>query len=326
LAPMEECDIYESEMADCVYDLTLAKYSNLPGLENKRRSSDNYSIKGTKVDCRNYYDAFLRKMRKRKPEEKSPNQAKEESEAGKVLQNMVYKNFLLSKLECKRDTPFAVRYTWKIEGARFYLWYPSHMTSKRFRKWLEESVTDVNPEDPNEQERIQSLIDANLERGYRISFDKAGIDRISIRDAELSSIELRKSFIFTGSLADSVAQEKVEKIDSLRPAIKKLGGKRLEGLILQIFSDVAEGEYQSSRIAKQYGISKASLSRFAGSKWREKIGESEAVRVPDLWKNTAQILSGNPDFMETATTSAVADNVEEVLRLIDPNQGKKNDR
>jgi len=324
LAPLKECHIYELEMADCAYDLTLSKYSNVPDPPTKKSDSGNYSLKGTGVDCRNYYRAFLRSMQRTIDKGIITNQSQEESEAGRILQNMVYKNFLWSIRECRRDTKFSIRYTWEVKGTKYYLWYPSYMTAKEFREWLEENVKDVNPEVPNEQKRIQSLIDRNLERGYRISLDKAGIDRISIRDAELSSVEFREGFIFTGSLADSVAQEKVEKIDSLRPAIKRLGGERLERLILQIFLAVAEGDYQASRIAEQYGISKATLSRFAGSTWFEKIEDNESVTVPDLWTNTAQILAGNPDFMEIVLNSGIVSRFKEVLRLIDTNRGKKN--
>ena len=324
LAPLKECHIYELEMADCAYDLTISKYSNVPNPPTKKSGSGNYSLKGTGVDCRHYYRAFLRSMQRTIDKGIITNQPQEESEAGRILQNMVYKNFLWSIRECRRETEFSIRYTWKVKGTKYYLWYPSYMTAKEFREWLEENVKDVNPEAPNEQKRIQSLIDANLKRGYRISLDNACIDKISSRDAELSSVEFCEGFKFTGSLADSVAQKKVEEIDSLRPAIKKLGGERLKRLILKIFFAVAEGEYQASRIAEQYGISKASLTRFAGSKWFEKIEDNESVTVPDLWKNTAQILSGNPDFMEIVLTSGIVSRFKEVLRLIDTNRGKKN--
>jgi len=324
VAPFKESHINELEMADCAYDLTLSKYSNVPDPPTKKSGSTNYSLKGTGVDCRNYYRAFLRSMQRTIDKGMITSRSQEESEAGRILQNMVYKNFLWSIQECRRNTGFSIRYKWEVKGRKFYLWYPSYMTPKEFREWLEENVKDVNPEAPNEQKRIQSLIDANLERGYRISLDKAGFGRILSGDEELSSVEFYEGFMFIGCLADSVAQEKVEKIDSLRPAIKRLGGERLERLILQIFLAVAEGEYQASRIAEQYGISKATLSRFAGSTWFEKIEDNESVTVPDLWTNTAQILAGNPDFMEIVLTSGIVSRFKEVLRLIDINRGKKN--
>jgi len=324
LTSMKECHIHDLEMADCAYDLTLAKYSNLPN--PTKRKSNHHSVKGAGIDCRNYYRAFLRSMQWMIDEGKISSQSQEESKASGTLQNMVYMNYLRSRQECLRKTKLSIRYAWQVEGMTYYLWYPSWITSKEFREWLEENVRDVSPGDPEERKRIQSLIDANLGRGYDISFDKVDFDKNLSRDENLSSVEFYERFIFTGRLADNVAQKKVGEIDSLRPAIKKLGAKKLERLILQIFSALAGGEYQTSRFAEQYGISKASMSRFAGSKWREKIRGSEAVSVPDLWKNTAHILSGNPDFMEMVLTSGTLIQVEEVLRLINPNQGKKNER
>jgi len=87
-------------------------------------------------------------------------------------------------------------------------------------------------------------------------------------------------------------------------------------LILQIFSDIALGEYEATQIAQHYGISKATLSRFAGSMWFEKTGDNKSVTIPDLWQNTAGILAGNHVFMETVLTSGVAGKLEEVLGLI----------
>ena len=105
---------------------------------------------------------------------------------------------------------------------------------------------------------------------------------------------------------------------------RKLGKRNIERLILQIFSAVSAGEYMVTHIANQYGISKAALSRFAGSTWFEKIDADESVMIPDLWKNTAHILAGNPAFMETILTSKMAGRFKEVLRLIDPDQGNTN--
>ena len=316
LAPPQRFDIDQGKLADCTYDLTLAKYSNFPDLPQKRPDSSDYFHRATGPDCRNYYCAFLRSMQWSMDQGKIRNQSKEESYAGKVLQNMVYNNFLRSKLECKRDTPFSIRYTWEFEGVRVTLWYPSYMTAKEFREWLKVNIKDVNPEAPNEQKRIQDLIDANLKRGYHISLDKGRMGETLGTEKEFPSIELHEALVFVGSLAEAVAGEKVKNSDKLRPAIKRLGKKAIKSLILQIFSDIALGEYEATQIAQHYGISKATLSRFAGSIWFEKTGDNESVTIPDLWQNTAGVLAVNHVFMETVLTSGVAGKLEEVLGLI----------
>lgn len=129
------------ELADCVYDLTIAKYSNFPNPS----SSDNYSLKATGVDCRKYYHAILSKVLKRKDEGRYSSQAEEENDVAKVVLNMVYNNYFRSEQECKRHSPFSIRYTWKIEGVKLYLWYPRYMKVKKFKAWLKENVKDVNP-------------------------------------------------------------------------------------------------------------------------------------------------------------------------------------
>jgi len=314
LAPPQRFDIDQGKLADCTYDLALARYSNFPNLPQKRQDSDDYSPRAKGPDCRNYYRAFLRSMQCLIDQGEIKNQ--EESSAANLLQSLVYKNFLWSKLECERDTPFSIRYTWDVEGVKLTLWYPSYMTAREFREWLKVNIKDVNPETPNEQGRIQDLIDANLKRGYHISLDKGRMGETLGTEEECPSIELHEALVFVDSLAEAVAGEKVKNSDKLRPAIKRLGKKAIKSLILQIFSDIALGEYEATQIAQHYGISKATLSRFAGSMWFEKTGDNKSVTIPDLWQNTAGILAGNHVFMETVLTSGVAGKLEEVLGLI----------
>ncbi len=312
--------------ADCVYDLTRSKYSNFPDSPKQTNNRDDFSQKRVKVDCRKYYRAFYDKMMLRIDQGTVKSQAEEESLAGKTLKNLVYRNFYRSKLECERYSPFYVRYTWKIEGVKLYLWYPRYMKVKKFKAWLKENVSDVNPTAENEQKRIQSLINATFSTGGYVSLDEPTVQRTSGKEDEASSVEFYEGFGFVGSLADTVAQEKIKNIDELRPGIKKLGKRNIERLILQIFSKLSAGEYEAARLAEQYGISKATFSRFAGSKWVEKIGDTDVVIIPDLWRNTAKILAGDPAFMETVLTSGFACKLEELLAYIKNQEGKKNDR
>ena len=328
LAPPKCFDVKAGKIADCAYDLTLAKYSNLPDPSNEKASSDKYSLIGERVNCKNYYSAFLRSMKWRSDQGMITGQSQEETHAAKELQRKVFENFLKSKWECKRHySPFSIRYTWELAGIKLYLWYPSYMTAKKFRAWLEENIKDVKPTiAPIEQKRIQSLIDETFGHGYHVSLDKPEVERyLSIRE-ECSSVETHDGLVFVGSLAKTVAQEKVRNIHRLRPAIRRLGKEKIERLILHIFSALADGEYEATQIAEQYGISKATLSRFAGNKWLQKTGDGEVVKVPDLWRNTAETLAGDPAFMETVLTSGVAGKLEEIIAFIESKEGEKNDR
>lgn len=321
-SPEEDYDIEDAKFADCTYDLTLAKYANLPEPSNKKSNTENYSFIGAKANCKNYYRAFLRIMQQRMDQEKIRSQSQEESYAGIELQKMVYRNFWWSKHECKRKTPFSKRYTWKINGLGFTLWRPSYMTAKEFREWLKENVSDIDLDAPDAQKQIQSLIDANLKRGYHVSMDVPGIAGSLGMAEQVTSIEFKEGIDFVFNLAKAVAQEKIENIHELRPAIKKLGEKNIQELILQVFKNLAKGGYQASETTKQYGISKATLSRFAGNKWFEKKGDVETVVIPDLWRNTARVLAGNPVFMETVITSGFVGNLESILSSLENNRGE----
>lgn len=322
------------QLADCAYDLTLAKYSNLPVTAPNKTKLDDYSLKGTGTDCRNYYRAFLSKMHRGKDQGKIKNRAEEESYAGVVIQKMVYNNFLQSKLECQRDTPFSVRYMWEVNGVKLYLWYPSYMTAKEFRNWLEENIKDLNHRRPYEQKHIQSLIDVALKRGYHISTDDpdALIGLNKEMGKESSPTEQKESQMFVGGLSEAVARRKVEEIQELRPSIAKLGEKTITVMILQIFSDLSVGAYSVTETADQYGVSKPTFSRFAGNKWFEKIeqfenvGDIKNIVIPDLWKNTAEILAENPYFLEKVLNFGFADILKTVIEMIKIEKEKANDR
>ena len=325
LAPQElKSKIDRKVFADCVYDLTMAKYSNFPETKSRKLKSGDYDLKGSKVDCRNYYRAFLREIQQKKDKGKIKKQEEEELYAGKILQNRVYSNFSRSKQDCKRDTLFSIRYTWKVKGTKLNFYYPSHLAAQEFRKWLEENIMDVDFRNPFELDRIQSIIDANLHRGYHVCLDDP--DSLFDLDTEMgdesSLTELKESQVFVSDLGKAVAQKKVKEIHELRPGIAKLGEKAVKRLILEIFSDLSEADYSVTRIADQYGISKPTLSRFAGSKWFEKIEDGKDIEIPKLWRNTAKILAENPTFMEMVLKSGFAGILKNVIDIIEPKKGE----
>ena len=314
------------DLADCCYDLTLAKYFNFPNQPNKTSTPNEYSSFATNVDCRNYFRAFLRKIQRLIDRGKIKTQLQEEAYAGQILQNLVLKNFLRSKMECLRHSPFSIRYAWNVNGFAVYLWYPSHMPARKFRGWLEENVKDFDPKNPKEKERIQALIDRNLQRGYHFSLD-VGDNYKALGDMmvdENSSIDSNETSIFVNQLANDVARKKVRNIHSLRPSIKKLGRKTIEAMILRIFSDLSQGDYKAVRIAELFGISKSTLSRFAGNNWFGQKGYNKILQIPVLWKNTAGILAGNPEYMEIVLTSGMGGKLEEILKFIEPLKEKPN--
>jgi hypothetical protein len=323
MAPLEESDAKDCRLADCTYDLTVAKYSNFPQPIKESSDTETQSLIGTGVDCRNYYRAFLHTFMKQRKHKEIKSQSQEELEAGKLLQKLIWRNFWWSRKECERETPFSIRYAWEVDGVKIYLRYPAYMTPKDFKAWLEKNVKDLNPRAPDEKKRIQSLIDEKLRRGHHVSLVESGIVRTLKAKEEPCSIETQEGYRFGRNLADTVAQEKVEKFENLRPAIKALGQDIVRKLIIQIFSEIEHGDYEITRLASQYGISKSTLSRFAGTMWVEIQDDVEIVTVPDLWKNTAEVLAENPVFLDTVLASGFVVQLKEVLKRIDIERSRK---
>ena len=61
-------------------------------------------------------------------------------------------------------------------------------------------------------------------------------------------------------------------------------------------------------LAKDFGLSKSTFSRFAGSRW---LNSKKAI--PDLWLNTAHVLSTYPVFQEVAKETGVWEQVEATI-------------
>ena len=63
-------------------------------------------------------------------------------------------------------------------------------------------------------------------------------------------------------------------------------------------------------IANEFGISKATYSRFAGRDWKN----NNNGEVPDLWKNIAQIVTSNHILLETAISVGVKPVIDNILK------------
>jgi hypothetical protein len=76
-------------------------------------------------------------------------------------------------------------------------------------------------------------------------------------------------------------------------------------MILQIFDELPNDNYKDARIAREFNLSKATFSRFAGSKWSQNDSQ-----IPDLWLNTAQIISKHDIFKELAEKAGLWEKVK----------------
>jgi hypothetical protein len=307
------------EVIDSTYDLTLSKFSNLPGTESETQSGDSQKnsekLKQKQIDCRNYYRVVLDRMEEWRKENPLASALDEEQAVGKILQDFVVRHFYLSRLEAlRRQRPFSSRYAWKARGVAVTLWYPIEIPANIFREWLSEQPL-VSNEDLNElRDRVQATIDAHYYLNRLVSVDDLADQLGAAEDHHGSAGDV--PFL----LARVVAIEKVNHIDELRPAIKSLGKKTLEQLILRIFGDLADERFEDGAIANDFGLSKATFSRFAGSQWRQRLTGKEGDAIPDLWRNTAKAIATDPIFLEAAQEAHVSSVVQ---RMLDSEAGRK---
>jgi len=305
------------ETADKAYDLTIDKFNNLPPKKKSSRrakiGTDRNEIKLKGSDCRLYFNAFLRGVTQSFETDPPTSQIDEEARAAMFLQGLVERHFHLSLLEAeRRANPFWSRYYWRVKGGIICVWLPVSLEGRDRRDWLEKNIDDPDPLRPRERERIQSIIGRKF---VRESFVPFNTDSCSSNKAKLLPWP-GSGETFGISLAGAVAEEKTKNIRLQRWSIRALGEERLKELILRIFEDLNCGEYKDRKVARDFGISKATFSRFGGSRWLS------GSAIPDLWRNTAEVLSAQPIFGEVAKNAGVWEQVQSTLNREAPQYGE----
>jgi hypothetical protein len=357
-----------SEVSDNAYDLTLAKFCNIPPQNLKSVKADKNTSGNNRftwnVDCRLYFKQILKNIDKDLSKKPIISEADIEEKVAKIATRFVIGHFNKSMKECKRRDTTSTRYAWEVEGRIIYLFRPSHLTAEQLRKWLEDNITDVTPDAPNEKNRIQEIIDQKYPCGAKTRTDDPEIPEESEREDEpwidqkypsgtmvpasdpkiaddlgmedKPRIEYKEGNEFSDRLRVHVAKEKSENLEELRPAIKILGEEGVYNLVSRIFEDMADGQYNLSKVARDFNLSKATLSRFAGSDWRKDLAKKKDVQedmkqlskadIPDLWINTTHVLAENRTFMETARNTGLGAVIDDILPIVGPKEGQKNER
>ena len=280
-------------------DLTVDKFSLIPR-KNSDSSDQQYYHSGP--DCRNYFAAFAKYAKK----EINPKltRARKEIQSAGMLQKFVTRHAYLSCLECKRQAQKLIRrYNWIIGNHILILWIPYEVPGPRCKTWLEENIPDVDPTRPDERQRVQGIIDQLLTRRKILSLDALNgkSKKIPAPASAVSSLICEE--LSATALSDVVAAEKAVNIVAQRTAIRNLGPDRLKQMIHNVFESLLSEQYTEAKIAGDFGLSMATFSRFAGSRWSNG-DEIDPANVPDLWRNTAHILANHPQFMDAARKSA----------------------
>lgn len=296
-------------LLDQAYDLTLDKFCHLPsgGRRRGRRG-----LKRDGPDCRYYFRAFLAHVTKKMELHGKASQLERELVAAQALQAHVLRHFFLSCLECARRSRRLVReHVWQLDGQAVWLWFPVEMMDSLCGQWVDTNAAARTGPSPVEQETLQALIDDAVAQhwlgfGRRSGRRPGGCGELG--DGLPWAVAHGLS---SDALAEAVAREKADDLAAQRPAIRALGAEKLGQLIRDVFAALSDETYNDGRVAKRFGLSKATFSRFAGSRWCHK--GSSAAPVPDLWRNTAHVLAGNSVFAEAARAAGVWARVAAVL-------------
>lgn len=299
---------YDDTILDYAIDLTIDKFSNIPNSNIK-----NQHIKHHGPDCRYYFRAFYDYTNEILEKEQHRNVINTEIISARILQKFIERHFHLSCLESKRKFNKLVRrYQWKFEGKTLYIWLPLKIPTCDSRKWLETNISDVNPNRAYEQERVQEIVNKLLARAEIIPIHRIYKKESSFMvNNETLSSNIEEKITVVG-LAETVGDEKAENIRYQRPAIRQMGKEQLKKLIQTIFIKLSREDYVEQEIAAQFELSPATFCRFAGNRWNYDIDDG---RVPDLWRNTAQTLSGHPTFVAAAKDAGVWKQVSQISSL-----------
>jgi len=307
-------------LAERAYDLTLAKFLNLPSGD-----SDFPGNSGSDgPDCRHYYRAFYRHAVRELKEQPAADMVEKELRAAHMLQKTVTRHFHLSCLECcRRAQKWVRRYRWKINGDDLVIWMPVEMSGALCGHWLKEHISDVDPSRPGERDRVQEIADRLLAHRSLLSLDHLQEQGVCISaDLNRGSLTLEGEIAAVG-LARVVAEEKSEQIDQQRPSIRALGCNKLKRLVMSIFGSLIDGDFHAEQLARSYGLSKATFSRFAGPQWnRDGDGGDGGKRIPDLWLNTATVLARHEGFIAAARTAGVWDRVQQINSKANGREGE----
>ena len=242
------------------------------------------------------------------------NDIDQEYVAARCLQGLVMRHFMLSCLDCRRRSPGRVsQYFWSVDGVTLCLYMPSAMSTRQRQEWLKTHITDIDPNRPDEQHRVQEIIDRILRRHVGSTSQSLAGRTYEHLTRSPDSPDALVAQMTSQGLAETVAEEKARNISQQRPAIQALGAEKLAGLVRTIFDDLECGRFQDGRVARAFNLSRPSLSRFAGSRWARGSRNDGVSGIPDLWRNTAQVVAMHPDFLETAQEAGVWGTIQAVL-------------
>ena len=267
----------------------------------------------SRIDCRNYFRGLLAVLSRVWVSLPGETPIERERRTALVVQSYVNKQLWYCLKEALRHrNPYISRYTWNVNGYKFTLWFPRMVRGAQRRAFLESEVGIPDSDDLLECERIQALIDGRFGIPSTLAFDDANGAGICM--------DVNRYLMHTLSFDDLdgippqefIASEKAATIGQQRRAIRALGPEKLKTLVVTVLENVINPSTSDSAIATQFGISKGTLSRFAGRDWRKNRGLDATNGVPDLYRNVSHLMGRTPRFIEAAKRAGIWDELDRI--------------
>ena len=292
-----------TEFIDRSVELLIARFTNLPSSETAPDSStpeeahEDAEVDGCNVDRRVYFKAFLAALKKDSRKKPVTGELERERREAFLMQGFLWRQLRYCLKEASREANTLInRYAWDFGPGRINVWFPRSFDGHRRELWLEEHIGQPDLTKDGELERIQALIDEHFGRQVQFSMDEHLSDKLpgslSPPDAGLKAED-------RVTMRHLIAHEKAAD-KKLPRAIRSLGYDRIVELVITILDNIVSELYSDLEIARHFGLSTATFSRFAGrqrwKKWRKDHGNPP----PGLAVNSAQVLKKHRDFIATA--------------------------
>ncbi|MFC1607956.1 hypothetical protein ACFL47_08300 [Candidatus Latescibacterota bacterium] len=224
------------------------------------------------------------------------------------LKKSIWQHFKYCINEGQRQiNPFQKRYEWWREGKKHMILYrPTTIDTSIVSRWLNESFPVIDDTDPEFKEKVQQALDQRFGSGFFVRINELYNNGHQKFEPTVEPKGYDESPDYRDIIMKIVQRKDLE-FEELRPGIQKLGRERMKELVVDILESNAKGKYEQNKIAKAFGISKSTMSRFSGTKWQ--IGQAG---VPDLWQNAIRVILTKPEFVEFAAENGL----ERVIRKL----------
>lgn len=282
------------EKLDSIYDRTLQKFSLLKNYSNEKEGPH----------CDKQYESLLKQLNNYRTANPNHSELELEKEIEARFFRMVTRHLTYSWLEvCRITNRLYQRYPWELPNGTIELKKPRGIDGRDFTRWLKKNISNPDPTLKNEKYRIQKEIDDWFGHSSFIDFD-------SIESVKLGEYVYEDSEQYPEDLPTLVAVEKSANLNELRPSIRSLGEEKVKQFVKKILESILYDENNDISIAKEFGISKATFSRFAGRDWKN----NNNGEVPELWKNIAKIFTSNPILVEEAISQGIKPMIDNILK------------